>query len=68
MPVALAGKYARASTVVRASKSQSNPEAGSRASSAHASASYHGSTYGHAASQATTNRNAHPIARQALCP
>jgi hypothetical protein len=67
-PVALAGKYPKASTVVRASSSQSNPEAGSSASSAHASASYHGSTYGHAASQATTNRNAHPIARQALCP
>jgi len=68
MPVALAGRYPKASTVVRASNSQSNPEAGSSASSAHASASYHGSTYGHAASQATTNRNAHPIARQAPSP
>ena len=59
-PVALAGKYPKASTLVRASSSQSNPEAGSSASSAHASASYHGSTYGHAASQATTSRNAAP--------
>ena len=68
MPVALAGKYPKASTVVRASNSQSNQEAGSSASSAHAGASYHGSTYGHAASQATTNRNAHPIDCPALCP
>lgn len=67
MPVALAGKYAKASTVVRASNSQSNPEAGSSARSAHAAASYHGKTYGHAASQATTSRNAHPIACHALC-
>ena len=44
MPVALAGRYPKASTVVRASNSQSNQEAGSSASSAHASASYHGST------------------------
>ena len=68
MPVALAGRYPKASTVVRASNSQSKPEAGSSASGAHASASYHGSTYGHTASQATTNKNAHPMARQALCP
>ena len=68
MPVALAGKYPKASTVVRAINSQSNPEAGSSASSAHASASYHGNTYGQAASQASTNRNAHPIACHAPCP
>ncbi len=58
MPVALAGKYPKASTVVRASNSQSNQEAGSSASSAHASASYHGSTYGQANSQARTSAKA----------
>ena len=68
MPVALAGRYPKASTVVRASNSQSNQEAGSSASIAHAGGSYHGSTYGHAASQATTNINAHPIDCPALCP
>jgi hypothetical protein len=68
MAVALAGKYPKASTVVRASNSQSNPAAGSNARSAHAAASYHGNTYGQATSHATTNRNAHPIACHELCP
>ena len=44
MPADRAGRYPSPRTAVRASSSQSNPDAGSSGSSAHASASYQGST------------------------
>ena len=68
MPADLAGKYPSPSTAVRTSSSQSRPDAGSSGSSAQASASYHGSTYGHASNQASTSATApQPTAALAIC-